>query len=705
MTASLPTATQPASLCYTRTAWASPWVETPLLECTSFADQAAPSHAAATFTYRYGKAILQAIGSRPKDNSVATIAKPDLKGKYVRVDVSGFGSFYGIITDVDDAAAGLLDGVPTGIQNATAMSLTWLLEHAPAVTESIVRTASGTAKISRALPFNGGTTAGKRGGAVTWKNYDTDQQCFTSQLSSTPPKAWKAADAIRYLFENFSPKNAAGSQLVKFQLAAAAAQFLDYELPQFDYHGTNLWELLNRLVDRRRGLVWFASVNTNQNAIEINVVSQNATPLQLSNSIVPANPNRSAYNFETAINIKNANVATTLHSFYDQIVVEGDRVGSVFTVRPNAAFEPDWTEDEKDEYNAGASGQTGFSALSNGDKEAANMDVRAIDKLSSVFSWWRLKTGWNGKGDTDPGAWVGFAFPKLEDDGSMNSAEAAPVFVPGLRIESYIPLRAGTDYTGTITPETGEADGREADYLAPIVLFQVTPIISADTDDAGWIHSERLNQAADAGSSKRQFQYSVDVSVRDDACGIVLRTVGAPQHFIAMDEFTAEGSYEEIPSAEGIDSDKWLATIYVLGDAFCRGVWPETSALGNLDLVRQLRIKAQNSHFDYIVPGTIVGTRYGALKKCASGGLLRDDRKRLTDHARLAYSWFGQQRKTLSLSFDGIVAGFNVGNLITTIGAGATLQTINTVITCVRYDLKRGSMQLHTQFGEMDFSL
>lgn len=707
MTISLPSATQPAHLCYTRQAWAGTWIERPLLECLFIAENAAPSHGSARFSYRYGIGMLPAIGSSSEDSALTTKTRPDLKGHYVRVDVTGFGSWWGIITDVDDSAHGLISTVPSGVQNLTAMSLTWLLEHAPAVTQSKCKTAGGNVTINRAIPFNGGTGNGEsRGSRVTWKNYDPASELFCSQFDSENLQAWKASSAIRYLLENFSPKNASDAVLIQFVLSPLSLQYLDYELPQVDYHGSNLWQILGRLIDRRRGLVWYASVNSGSNQVVINVVSQNASPLMLDDSIVPANSNQQAYNFETAVNVKSANVATTLHSYYDQIVVEGERVGSVFTVRPQTNFEPDWTEAEQTEYDSGASSQTGFSALSNGDKEASNMDARAVDKLSAVYSWWRLKRDWNGRGDTGPdSAEVGFVFPVYNDDGTIDSSKAADVFMAGLRIETYVPLRAGTDYeTVAITAETGESDSREADYLAPIVFFQADPIVAADTDDAGWVHAERLNQSADAGSSKRQYQYSIDVSVREDACGFVFRTVGAPQHFIASDLFTSQGSYEDVPSAEGIESDQWAATVYVLADDYCSGVWPPKATLANLDLVRQLRLKVQGAHLDYVVPGTVVGVKYGALKITEDGGHVRDDRKRLRDLAKLAFAWYGVKRRTLNLSFDGMVSGFSIGTLITTIGSGATLETINTVVTSVSYDLKRGATQLHTQFGEMDFA-
>jgi hypothetical protein len=217
------------------------------------------------------------------------------------------------------------------------------------------------------------------------------------------------------------------------------------------------------------------------------------------------------------------------------------------------------------------------------------------------------------------------------------------------------------------------------------------------------MHAERINQANAAGSSKRPYTYSVDVSVREDAPGFVLKTNGVPQHYVAQDLYTENGAFEEIPSGEGFDSADWLATVYVLHDQYCRAQWPLADDVPSLDLVNALRLKIPDARLDFILPGTIVGCTAGELQVTSGGGQLRDDRARLLDIARLAYAWYGQPRRTLNLSFRGIVSGFNVGDLITQIGATGYEETINTCITSVSYDLRAGTTQLHTQFGEMDF--
>ena len=194
------------------------------------------------------------------------------------------------------------------------------------------------------------------------------------------------------------------------------------------------------------------------------------------------------------------------------------------------------------------------------------------------------------------------------------------------------------------------------------------------------------------------------MAVREDAPGLILRTVGRPQHYIAQDLYTANSSFEAIASGEGINSDKWLATVYMLQDAFATGVYPEKDDLPSLDLVRPLLLNVAGAHADWIVAGTIVATAAGELKKTLNGGFLRDDRPKLRDIARMAFEWYGKQRRVLNLSFSGITTGFDIGQLVTNIGTGATLEEINTCITSITYDLQGNKTTLHTQFGELDFT-
>ena len=704
MTVTLPIAYESRPVVYTKTTWAGDWTEQPLLQAMTIAVQAAPGHSSATLSWKYGQTMQPEIGSRKADSYLTPIPRGDFLGNYVRIEFLNQ-VWWGVIQDVEDDNHGLVDGkIPKGMETYTAFGLTWFLDNGKPITQTKVKYVGGTHTIDRAIPFNGGTDGSqvRRKNSVAWKNYDSTEKCFTDRGVTAAPAAWKASTAIEYILENFSPRDADDEPLVPFVLASDAASFLDYELPLVDYDGLTPWQLITRLVDHKRGLLLFTKVVNDE--IELVVRSQNATAITLpSGGTIPANPDLMTYNFDNAVNIRSAKVTSTLVRKYDQVICLGERAGSVFTVRPGVNFEADWTDSQKTTYNAAASALSGYSALSTEDKAAANTDRRAADDLERVFSWWRASLAWDGRSATDPtGGSPPYAFPSIDSDGTVTTSAGANVQRGGLRVQDFLPLRAGVDYTSAaITADTDGTDDADADYLPPILLLKATAI--RGSGDAGWVHGERLNAGYDSESAKRQYKFSVDLQVREDSFGLIFKTQGAPQHFLCRDLFTAADGSDSVPTTESLTSTDWLATVYVQQDQFCRAQYPKQADLPALDLIRPLVLRFERAFLDYVVPGTVLGVKAGELQKSAAGGYVRDDRQRLEDMARLAYAWHGQTRRILSLSFKGITSGFEVGHLITTIGSGSNVREINTAITSVQYDLTGGSMSVQTQFAEMDF--
>lgn len=705
MPASLPIAYESRPVVYTKTTWAGDWTEQPLLQALNVAVQAAPGHSSATLSWRYGQTMQPEIGSRNADKYLTAIPRGGFLGKYVRIEFLNQ-IWWGVIQDVEDDNHGLVDGkIPKGLETYTAFGLTWFLDNGKPITQTQVKYFGGTHTIDRAIPFNGGTDGSRvrRKNSVAWKNYDSTEKCFCDRGVTAAPAAWTAAAAIGYILDNFFPRNAAGDELVPFVLADDADSFLNYELPLVDYDGLTPWQLITRLIDHKRGLLLLTKVVDDE--VQLVVRSQNQTAITLpSGGTIPANPDLMTYNFDNAVNIKSAKVTSTLLRKYDQVICLGERAGSVFTVKPGVNFEADWTDAQKTTYNAGASGLSGYSALSTEDKAAANTDRRAADDLERVFSWWRAKLSWDGRAAVEPsGGDPPFAFPEIDEDGTVTLTTGAKVQRGGLRVQDFVPLRAGVDYTSAaITPDTDGSDDADADYLPPILLLKA-PAIRSGGSDAGWVHGERLNASSDANSNKRPYKFSVDLEVREDSFGLVFKTQGAPQHFLCRDLFTAVDSSDSVPTTESLTSTDWLATIYVQQDQYCRAQYPKKADLPSLDLIRPLVLRFENAFLDYVIPGTILAVKAGELKRTTEGGYVRDDRKRLEDMARLAYAWHGQTRRILSLQLRGLTTGFEVGHLITTIGKGSNLREINTAITSVQYDLAGGSMSVQTQFAEMDF--
>ena len=703
--ATLITASDIGHLCYTKSTWAASWVERSLLVCRTLSDAVAPSHSTATLFQLYGRQQwTSAIGTRPKDTAETTVPKPNYLGHYVKVVTTNGLTWYGVIVETDDAQDGTLDGVPTGRVSMTAMGLSFLLERAEPINRSKFKTASGTDFIEQAIPFNAGSDGRLGRSRLATGNYDSTSKCFTDKTVTSGAQRWKAKDAFDYLGREFAPKDYTGSKRIPLFLSAASAACLDYEIPRIDYAGQNLWQVFNQLVDRRRGLVMYTLIN-GANQLELVVDSSSTSQISLpSGSIVPANRNKRTYTFDGAVNIDDSRVRTSAIQQYDQVLCRGENVGAVFTVAPTAStgqIIPDWGTSESDDYNAACSGDTNYGSLTDTEKAASNADYRARDDLSRVFSWWRLDTTWDGKGHNDGATNQPAAFAFYEDTGEPRETIVGSYWIDGLRFADYMPLRPGVDYSGAVTADTDSSDDEQRDYLAPAVFFQLEAI-GTTTGDDGWVYAEHVNRAVDSGDTKREYQWSVQVIIRDDVPGLILQVVGGQQHFIAQDEYTANGTYENIPSNEGVNLRSFLATVYMPLQWPVTARYPANNVVTSGDVKRVLTLNVPDCWLDWLVPGTVVSVSSGELQQ-TDGGWLRDDRDRLRDIAKLAYSWYSQPRRSLALSFRAITSGFAVGQLVTSITQAGSTQQINTVITSIELDLEQGRTTLNTSFAELDF--
>lgn len=684
MPVNLPTASHPAHVCYVKSTWGDQWVEAPLLRCRAVTDQAAPAHATGQFSYRYGKAILPKQGTRPADTDKATIARPNLVGWYVKVviDTDPEITWYGVIADVTDSRGGDLSSVPTGAQNLTAYGLTLLLERSFPITKTFVKTGTGAPQlVDVCIPFNGGTDGRNDRSRVASANYDSTAKAFTSSDVASP-SYWTAATAAAYLLTNFAPRNVDEDAIVPFQISESSG--LNYRLPFFEYDGQNLWQILNRLVPRQRGLGFHATVS-NAGVITLNVFSHSKTALPLpSGGTVPANTNTTTMNFTTSVNIESATITTSAIHTYDQVIARGARVGSVFTIAPTHNLNEDWSEESEDDYNAAlAPGNDDESA-------AANADYRARDALHDVFSHWELPEDWEGHGVKLSDESDVLAVYSLDADGTPDLDVAGTFWRAGLRFENYVPLRAQVDYSGAVTP-ADDGDGL-TEYLAPILCVSV-----ADR----WVYGERLDAAADSGFSDRQHTWTIQTRVRTDKPGLVLEVVGGQQHFLASDRFEPDGDSEDIPDGQGINLNDFAATVYLPLQQRLVARMPEEPVSG--DVARTLVIDVADAHLDALIPGTVVGINDAGELVEATGGWLRDDRLRLRDIATIAWVWYGTPRQTIDVKFRSISAAFAVGQIVTSVVSASGTEQINTVVTSIELDLQRGMTSVKTQYDELDF--
>ena len=696
----MPSAESPVHLVYTRQLWSQQWTLRPVLRATEINDACGPSHSTATLSARYGVGMLPEIGDRPRDTEPTTIPKANLRGHYCQIRVGNNALIWtGILLDSSDRQTGdWQQSVPTGVETYTAFGLSILLDQ----TEPIRRTYySVNDSIGIAVPFNGGSDGRASRSRISTANFNATQNCFTDKTIGTPT-FWKAKDAFKYLIERFAPRDKTGTKRLPLYVSQESYACLDYQLPPTSIEGLTLWQALNRLVDRSRGLMLFTRI-TAGGQLELVIDSSLRQQIQTPDGTIPANRNQASYSLSNLVNIESIEVATA--SACDQVIAYGERAGVVLTLSPEETtgqLIPDWDPDDEDTYNTAASDDSLYGDLTDPEKAAANADFRARDDLAAVFSWWRLDPAWNLECHNEGGGgYPGVFFIDLET-GEPDTTQTGESWIDGLRFADFVPLRTGIDYSGDVTPETDDADTLTADYLPPIVVYKL-PAIGSTADDDGWVYCERINAAVDSGVTEREFQWSIQVQVRDDLPGLVLQVVGGQQHFAAQDHYSPNASFEDIPSNEGVDLRSFLATVYVPMQDRVFAKYPadgQVTAVG--DAKRVLTVTIPDCWLDWLAIGTVVGIESGALVQ-STGGWLRDDRKRLQSVAELLYQWHAQPRARLSMTAKAIVTDFGIGQMVTTLVRASETQTLDTCVTSITLDLAgTGRTTIRTSFMELD---
>lgn len=805
MTVPVPIHNNPGHICHVRQfwpeqtsgEWANEWIECPLLRCAHVHVPVAPSHSSAQLRYRFGPASLKStLGSRTADTAIAklpihppqylqppattgeiatAVAGVDLSGWYVRVTIPGIGNWYGQIIETDSSERGHnanatapLDAA-SGVKNYTAYGTTWWLD------QDKIRTAAvhtdKREELPHGLPFNGGFDNRISGRSVTGNHYSASNRFASARRQNTDPDPanwpvdnWTALEAIEYLFAEHSPVDTSGTVQIPFSvdLSNGYTDALDWELSNTPTDGLTVWELLNQIVHRGRALGFYFEVDDTNGDVVMQLFSYSNRDLTIGSLTIPQNQNQQSWNITNAVNLNEYDVPKSETTKYDQVRVEGERAGVVFTVRPDVAptvhtvdtadgagqIIPDWTTGEQATYNSGIQDDgsltppddTAFADLSDTRKVARNRDWRARDIFAAVYSWWTLPQNWNGYAYTysvatanpqpDPLPDRTVAMFSIDEDSELNTTTRPTWYPDALRFAAYLPMQIGGSFRGTVTsggievepptsfslddPEPGDTinyvepspTDSNADYLRPIILLS--------KDGEHWCYAERFDIVLDTEDTERPgIDWNVQSRIREDGLGLVLEVNGGQQHYLAQDVY-ARVDFDAIASGKGINVDHMMATVYLPLHQRVYAVYPLSTASAPddelpTDGVNKVKLlTVEDAWFDVLCKGTIVDLEFDVDAKKnipveTVGGILRDDRERLKVLARSAYEYFGVSRLPVNLPLRWLGSGFSLGQLITTIVNGSESTEVNTVITSIRYDLHNGKTTIETSFAELDF--
>jgi hypothetical protein len=724
------------------------WVEVPHLYCRTYTKSGNPTIPTATLEWRYG------IGMRPGEQSYAVVPKKSLENWLVKIEIDQPNDangnptdpdrWYGIIPEEGDNPEGAFPAggatrIPSGRQAFMAYGLEWLLER------EIITTAWYTdgltqfteLRVGHGLCFNREYKRAAAGGIDHKKHRQEVGNCSTGVGPNGVPiflddpsggVVWTPLDIVEYLLAYHSPHTIFGDVVLPIKLDdASRALFPIWGIPILETHGRSVKQVLDELLDRRK-LVGYTLDVTEETMgvpgrVTLRAFSYTDVPIFLSDiHSIEANPDLKSLDFDAALDIEVCHVKTSAAQVVDQVIAEGARIvvcGTVSALDLNLVG--NWTAAQKTEYNAGASGAADWAALSRNEKEQRNNDYRKTDRLYRVYAYFGVPTTWNRMvrdGEEGPTETSLFPYDLLNADAAeYGQAELDPGvdsawYAPDVPFLPTLPLKADHDYTGTKIADDSVADATPAGQAweyRPIYVLMKFPETGMN-NRYGEIDKLAINANVELLSAGAGREFSCSVKTQEQWPGIILRVSGHPQHTLAKTDFVPpDATLEEMPDWDW--QDNLLVTFAMETQRHVEAGYPpriEAAADAGDKPARVLRIDASQKYaLHYVAPNTVVDLIDGALQRTTSGGFIRDDRDMLKEIARVAYEWYGETRRALTLVYRQATALCRVGDLITQIGAAETLEAIRTIITEITVDLAEGPGQVdrttvHTQWAELD---
>lgn len=614
-----------------RRVWADDWETVDYLEPLMVHQTIAPSVPMATFRYRYGDI------KREDKNAFAFYEPLAVVDWYVRVDaISSDGNqllFVGILSDDEYELHGATTD-PQGDQVITAYGLEHLLDRVSMVGAYV----DGDNYIGRTPTFNareqwGGVLSGNRSELTGWN----------AQFSRDGYK-WSHLDVICYTLRYFAPA------ALNVGLSGAW-DVLDNLSGVYEFEGLTVRQILEKLIDRRRGLGW--KIYTDGDAVLVYVFTVFEQDVTINGVLYPGNPDTYSQNFDTDREVESVGVAVSHAQLYDRIIVQGARVKSCFSLSvESGSLIPDWTTAQKNAYDDASDGE------------------RNTERFKPVYQRYAVPSDWEW---TDyRGVHIAPAFDDqavIMDDAYSNQWLDARPFLRELPIQ-------GPD---------GVTDGG---YLSPLVLIRAA--MGTIEDGAATAGDELYYQVDNLSAVGRE---SVSVNMLDHALGFELDAVF--NHQFGLNVF--DGKSER---AAEFDYANLLATVAVETD-----VRPSVTitAGGEIDVERTLLISVPEAQTWYVAPQTVTGVVDGQVQK-HDGGLVRDDTDKLRNIAALAGAWYGYFRGIMKLQVKRIDASMPPGGLIASVSSAWQTLPVATIVSSVRLDMRAGVTMIETGFSELDFA-
>lgn len=703
---------------------AGDWTVAPHLICRGFTHGVGPTMSQAAFLWRYG-ALTRGHNDSP-DGVFTVVAPLDVLDKFVRIEFEDAASgksidWVGVFKDDGYAEWCDSDAEPSGDQELVAYGLEYFLDRQPISGRSSREADRGI----RPYSYNTGAGAGRD---VEWAkrgNKDPGDYAFSFEDDAVEWEAWNIG---LHLLAEHGPRNQDDVEKpLPFILHPDAEPFLNWYYPTVAVEGRTLLQVLDELIDRRRGLIWWIQVE--DFAAELSAViyvSSTATAVLALPNDAELPPAATIVTFDDPgdqVLLEPPQIAYPGSRRYDRVRVRGARRTSTFSalgtvfgdggasygcpLQIYSLIEPTWDATDNTDYHAAASGLLAeYSGLADDEKAARNDRYRQGSQFYRVYRQFSLNMqGASGDASICP----------IIAQGTGSIVGSLEVTRRSVRLLSKTLLKAGFDYADALNPTPrGNAD-YGAEFIPPFLLTYVpatteTPTTLGDggsNPDGGWRRTQDANTAKekmDGGEFRLRYSYHPRVAAGEPG----FRIEGGPvNHMLDTSESNYDGSDPLIGPSRHQPECYWgslLITATAEMDCYCEAVWPagEITAAPIEELLVQLSDRIRH---DWLQKGTVYDlNERGSPVQVQDGGAIQDDRYLCETIARLAHQWYSTERATVTLQFRGAVIPFNVGDLVTTIGTGAAQRTVNATVSQLTHNLEDGETTIHLGFAELDFS-
>jgi hypothetical protein len=665
-----------------RRLWTDPWglsdkwdrLLQRYLQPLSASLSAAPTVGKASFLYHYGSI-------KREDRSLFDgYARRNLRNLFVRIgamrsdadpDVNNTVLWTGVILQESNRPIGTdvsVTGIAAGDLVLSALGIEGLLEQ---VTISSAWCSNGSGQpilINWAPAFNdrysrGESALGNRSRSKVTIN-DREVYCFADD-----GELWTARDAAEYLLAIAQPRG------VSFELGGAAEALEAFVPPALAQEGRSVWQLLDQLVDRRRGVgLAVDPAIPDTGTVTLAVYTCFETPLQIDGRTIPANDQRMIFLMQDRKDLEDVELSADTLTRYGKVTIAGERLRTCFSVSfRDGTLDAGWSAEEEAAYKSPPGVETADQ-----DRE------RATDKYRHVFGAFVIPASWNwwASNGEERGARAN-ANPAVYPDGSLMIKSQAPIRNWGHRLVDELPIRIAD-------PSSGRGE-----YMPPLA-------VGYDELRESWVQLDRHNVPGLPTGNVRML---------DEAFGVELNF--SPNQCLGLHHWDGTTITSSLTPSTGnsFDWQRMILTVCAQTDQRVQATADIDGGVSDLEL----RITIPGVHLWYVCPNAVVQVAGGKLVRWrelhpapAGGGdwrldVVRDDTAVLRAAVELARQWYGRDRAVVSFVVNDLVRGMGIGTYLETVSDAAQSQPAASVITQKMYDFAAYRTQIQTSWSELEF--